>query len=177
MAPPRKDPNASKVDLHVTYVPMSAPVNFVDHRTICYTAANSVHFWDLEKNSTSSFPTPTYAITKMCSNDEKGLIAFCEGGAHPQVYVFSVNPYKLLFTLSDLAELELADMAFSSCGSRLYALSRATSKKLTVFSMKTGQLLPGCEIQLPLRFDKVCVYPGHKMWIIPWFLMMGMIFL
>lgn len=162
MAPPRKDPNASKVDLHVTYVPMSAPVNFVDHRTICYTAANSVHFWDLEKNSTSSFPTPTYAITKMCSNDEKGLIAFCEGGAHPQVYVFSVNPYKLLFTLSDLAELELADMAFSSCGSRLYALSRATSKKLTVFSMKTGQLLPGCEIQLPLRFDKVCVYPGHK---------------
>ena len=93
--------------------------------------------------------------------------------------------------------------------------ARATSKKLTVFSMKTGQLLPGaggekelktpannlrptffhpfffffhffyprnhvfpcfshffqhffggfgpgCEIQLPLRFDKVCVYPGHK---------------
>ena len=36
---------------------------------------------------------------------------------------------------------------------------------------------PGCEIQLPLRFDKVCVYPGHKVWIIPWFLMMGMIFL
>jgi len=118
--------------------------------------------------------------------------------------------------------------------------ARATSKKLTVFSMKTGQLLPGaggekdlktptcqqletkvfhhffhfflqgtmffpffqhffggfghvlrtsamiqghpfvgpgCEIQLPLRFDKVCVYPGHKVWIIPWFLMMGMIFL
>jgi hypothetical protein len=121
--------------------------------------------------------------------------------------------------------------------------ARATSKKLTVFSMKTGQMLPGaggekelktptcqqletkvfsfflpfvfffskkpcfsnffqhffggfgdvlrtsamiqghpfvgpgCEIQLPLRFDKVCVYPGHKVWIIPWFLMMGMIFL
>eukprot|EP00438_Fugacium_kawagutii_P030274 Skav225204 [mRNA] locus=scaffold1041:59681:80585:- [translate_table: standard] len=162
MGPPRKDPDASKVDLHVTYVPMSAPVNFVDHSTICYTAASSIHFWDLENNSTSSFPTPTYAITKICANEEKGLVAFCEGGAHPQVFVFSVKPYKLLFTLSDLAELELADMAFSSCGSRLYALSRATSKKLSIFSMKTGQLLPGCELQLPLRFDKVCVYPGHK---------------
>lgn len=73
---------------------------------------------------------------------------------------------------------------------------RATSKKLTIFSMKTGQLLPGlnldmfervrnshmkkwqvmaspslnwkplgCELQLPLRFDKVCVFPGHKA---PW---------
>jgi len=162
MAPPKKDPDASKVDLHVTYVPLSAPVNFSNARTICYTAANSVHFWDLEANSTSSFPTPTYAITKMCANEERGLVAFCEGGANPQVYVFSLDPYKLLFTLSNLAELELADMAFSSCGSRLYALSRATSKKLTIFSMKTGQLLPGCELQLPLRFDKVCVFPGHK---------------
>eukprot|EP00913_Durusdinium_trenchii_P036057 g33739.t1 len=124
--------------------------------------SNSVHFWDMESNSTSSFPTPTYGITKMCANAEKGLVAFCEGGAHPQVYVYSCSPYKLLFTLSDLAELELADMAFSHCGSRLYALSRATSKRLTIFSMKTGRLLPGCELQLPLRFDKVSVYPGHK---------------
>lgn len=162
MAPPKKAPDASTVDLHVTYVPLSAPMNFTAPRTVCYAAANSVHFWDMESNSTSSFPTPTYGITKMCANAEKGLVAFCEGGAHPQVYVYSCSPYKLLFTLSDLAELELADMAFSHCGSRLYALSRATSKRLTIFSMKTGRLLPGCELQLPLRFDKVSVYPGHK---------------
>ena len=125
-------------------------------------------------------------------------------------------PFNLMprFTLSNLAELELADMAFSSCGSRLYALSRcpvegcntifcremtqhqkkvwifwrdlkkklcqikvceiwnflmwhsnhsaflvqdpefkspwcrATSKKLTIFSMKTGQLLPGLNLDM-----------------------------
>ena len=61
-----------------------------------------------------------------------------------QVYVYSCSPQKLLrdphpwqvwfrrkqkasavrFTITDLTELELADMAFSRCGSRLYALSR-----------------------------------------------------
>lgn len=60
-----------------------------------------------------------------------------------EVYVYSCSPCKLLFTFNDLAELELADLAFSRCGSRLYALSRATSKRLTIFSMKTGQMLPG----------------------------------
>ncbi|CAE7425604.1 unnamed protein product [Symbiodinium natans] len=53
-------------------------------------------------------------------------------------------------------------MAFSRCGSRLYALSRATSKKMQIYSMLTGRPLQGCELQLPLRFDKICVYPGHK---------------
>ncbi|CAJ1451865.1 unnamed protein product [Effrenium voratum] len=150
------------VDLHVTHVPLSAPINYVGPRTICYAAANSVHLWDLEANSVSSHSTPAYAISKMCSNPEKGLIAFSEGGSNPQVFVYSCSPYKLLYTFPDLAELELADLAFSRCGSRLYALSRATSKKLSIFSMKTGKPLPGCELKLPLRFDKVCVYPGHK---------------
>jgi len=61
-----------------------------------FRAVAEVHFWDLEANSTlganltagfgeffvvlyldsllrSSFPTPTYAITKMCANEERGL--------------------------------------------------------------------------------------------------------
>jgi hypothetical protein len=78
------------------------------------------------------------------------------------VFVYSVDPYKLLFTLSDVTELELADLEFSRCGSRLYTLSRATTKRLSVFSTATGAKLKGCDLQLPMRFDKISVYPGHK---------------
>eukprot|EP00439_Symbiodinium_sp_Y106_P068857 s1358_g11.t1 len=162
MPPPKKQPEASVVDLHATNVPLSAPINYVAPRTICYAAANSVHLWNLDSNSRSSFPTTAYAVTKLCTNVERGLVAYSEGGSQPQVYVYSCSPQKLLFTITDLTELELADMAFSRCGSRLYALSRATSKKLHIYSMLTGLPLQGCELQLPLRFDKVCVYPGHK---------------
>ncbi len=70
------------------------PFNF-GQRTfpaISFGCCAEVHFWDLEANSTlgavvahvwfgestsielrSSFPTPTYAITKMCANEERGL--------------------------------------------------------------------------------------------------------
>jgi hypothetical protein len=67
-----------------------------------------------------------------------------------------------LYTLADTTELELADLTFSREGSRLYTLSKATSKRLSVFSTKTGAKLKGCELDLPLRFDKIAVYPGHK---------------
>ena len=80
---------------------------------------------------------------------------------------------KLRFTIPELTELELADMAFSRCGSRLYALSRpnacafpllgscqttcavgrATSKKLQTYSMLTGQPLPGGG---PTRNFEIC---------------------
>ncbi|CAE7265476.1 Cfap43 [Symbiodinium pilosum] len=155
-------PGWFEVDLHATNVPLSAPINYVAARTICYAAANSVHLWNLDSNSRSSFPTTAYAVTKLCTNVARGLVAYSEGGSQPQVHVYSCSPQKLLFTIPELTELELADMAFSRCGSRLYALSRATSKKLQTYSMLTGQPLPGCEIQLPLRFDKISVYPGHK---------------
>jgi len=118
--------------------------------------------WNIVDGTREYIHTSSYTIAKICGNMARGLVAFCEGGTSPQAFVYSVEPRKLLFTLSDLTELELADLAFSKCGSRLYALSRATSKRLQIFSTKTGQVLPGCQLNLPLRFDKIAVYPGHK---------------
>ncbi|CAE8701235.1 unnamed protein product, partial [Polarella glacialis] len=162
MAPPRKAPEDGKVDFHASFVPLSAPVCFVNNRTVCYAVADNVCLWNIEDGSRSYLHTTVYGITKLCCNAERGMVAFCEGGASPQVFVYSMEPKKLMFTISDVAELELADMAFSRCGSRLYVLSRATSKKLAVFSMQTGLRLKGCDLDLPLRFDKLSVYPGHK---------------
>merc|ERR1719450_1296114 len=34
--------------------------------------------------------------------------------------------------------------------------------ELCVFSTVTGQMLPGCALALPMRFDRVSVFPGHK---------------
>eukprot|EP00441_Pelagodinium_beii_P015570 CAMPEP_0197663976 /NCGR_PEP_ID=MMETSP1338-20131121/58348_1 /TAXON_ID=43686 ORGANISM="Pelagodinium beii, Strain RCC1491" /NCGR_SAMPLE_ID=MMETSP1338 /ASSEMBLY_ACC=CAM_ASM_000754 /LENGTH=1775 /DNA_ID=CAMNT_0043242517 /DNA_START=13 /DNA_END=5340 /DNA_ORIENTATION=- len=162
MAPPKKPAQASKVDLHASHVPLSAPINFVGPRTVCYAVANQVCIWDLDADSKTYLPTTAYGITKLCTNVELGLVAFSVGGSFPQVLVYQLKPQKLMFTISDVAELELADLAFSRCGSRLYALARATSKKMCVFSMKTGERLKGCDLELPLRFDKISVYPGHK---------------
>ena len=44
--------------------------------------------------------TSAYSITKLAANAAKGLVAFSEGGTSPQVFVYSVVPYKLLVTLS-----------------------------------------------------------------------------
>jgi WD40 repeat protein len=106
--------------------------------------------------------TKAYGITRMAGCPANGYLAFCEVGTNPHVFVYSTQPAKFLFTLPNVSELELADLTFSSCGSRLYTVSRATSKRLNVFSTITGQQLPGCELALPVRFDKVSVFPGHK---------------
>eukprot|EP00930_Biecheleria_cincta_P052010 TRINITY_DN3722_c0_g3_i1.p1 TRINITY_DN3722_c0_g3~~TRINITY_DN3722_c0_g3_i1.p1 ORF type:complete len:1802 (-),score=452.39 TRINITY_DN3722_c0_g3_i1:21-5426(-) len=160
---PKKPAQEGQVDLHASHVPLSAPINFVGPRKVCFAVASNICIWDLDNNSKSYLQTSSYGITKLCTNPEKGLLAFCEGGSMPKIFVYSVKSQeKPLFTLSDCAELELADLAFDRSGSRLYALARATSKKLAVFSMLTGELLKGCELRLPLRFDKLSVYPGHK---------------
>jgi WD40 repeat protein len=160
--PPRKAPEDGTVDIHASFVPLTTPLSFVNHTTVCYVVGGSVCLWDYKSGKREFVHTSAYCITKICGNPERGLLAFCEGGTSPQVFVYSVDPNKLLFTLSDVTELELADLAFSRCGSRLYTLSRATTKRLCVFSMHTGKKLLGCEVELPLRFDKVSVYPGHK---------------
>lgn len=162
MAPPRKNVEDGQVDIQASFVPLSTPLSFVNDRIVCFPVANNVCAWNLEDDHRSYLHTTVFGITKLCCNSVRGLVAFCEGGAAPQVFVYSMETQKRLFTISEVAELELADLAFSRCGSRLYVLSRATSKKLAVFSMLSGLRLKGCDLDLPLRFDRLSVYPGHK---------------
>lgn len=160
--PPRKAMEDGKVDMHSTFTPLNTPLSFVSPTVVCCVVGSSVCLWDLEVGTKEFVYTAAYSIVKICGNPTKGLFAFCEGGTSPQAFVYGVEPRKLLFQLTDLTELELADFAFSRCGSRLFALSRATSKRLLVFSTKTGKKLSGCELSLPSRFDKIAVFPGHK---------------
>mmetsp|Transcript_129464 Transcript_129464/g.224872 ORF Transcript_129464/g.224872 Transcript_129464/m.224872 type:complete len:1745 (+) Transcript_129464:81-5315(+) len=160
--PPRKAAEDGQVDIHASYVPLTTPISFVSSSVICYVVGNNVCLWDIKYGNRDYLYTSAYSITKICGNAARGLVAFCEGGTSPQVFVYCIEPRRLMYTLSDVTELELADMAFSRCGSRLYTLSRATAKRLCVFSTLTGERLQGCETELPLRFDKVSVYPGHK---------------
>lgn len=164
MAPPRKPKEEGEVKVHASYGPLSAPLSFVSPTIVCMAIGGSLCIADLETGQKSYIHTEAYSITKLCANPTRRLVAFCEGGTNPKVFVYKVFPEKpsLLLSISDVTELELSDLAFSRCGSRIYALSRATSKRLAVYSSETGQRLPGCELSLPLRFDKVVVYPGHK---------------
>jgi WD40 repeat protein len=162
MAPPRKAVEDGEVDFHVSHAPLSTPLSFVSPTVLCYVAGNSVCLLDLEESTRSYLYTTAYGIARLASCPAKKLLAFCEGGTNPHVFVYSVDPTQILYTLSGVTELELADLAFSRCGSRLYALSRASSKRLTIFSMVTGQRMQGCELDLPMRFDKISVFPGHK---------------
>mmetsp|Transcript_56653 Transcript_56653/g.90019 ORF Transcript_56653/g.90019 Transcript_56653/m.90019 type:complete len:1753 (-) Transcript_56653:205-5463(-) len=160
--PPRKAQDEGVVDINVSFVPLTTPLAFVSPTIVCYVVGSNVCLWDYATGVREFIHTTTHSITKICGNPERGYLAFCEGGTKPQVFVWSVDPRKQMFALSDVTELELADLAFSRCGSRLYTLSRATTKRLCVFSTHTGRKLVGCEVDLPLRFDKVSVYPGHK---------------
>eukprot|EP00929_Paragymnodinium_shiwhaense_P022591 TRINITY_DN14393_c0_g1_i1.p1 TRINITY_DN14393_c0_g1~~TRINITY_DN14393_c0_g1_i1.p1 ORF type:complete len:1735 (-),score=585.53 TRINITY_DN14393_c0_g1_i1:78-5282(-) len=160
--PPRKSVEDGEVTFHSTQTPLTTPLSFVSNNVLCFVAGNSVGLLNIVDGTKTYFHTSTYGITRLASCPAKGLLALCEGGTQPNVYVYSVEPVKLMFTLTGVTELELADLTFSHCGSRLYALSRATSKKLTAFSTVSGQRLPGAEVALPVRFDKVSVFPGHK---------------
>eukprot|EP00928_Gymnodinium_smaydae_P070098 TRINITY_DN54035_c0_g1_i1.p1 TRINITY_DN54035_c0_g1~~TRINITY_DN54035_c0_g1_i1.p1 ORF type:complete len:1781 (+),score=503.89 TRINITY_DN54035_c0_g1_i1:158-5344(+) len=160
--PPRKPVEDGEVDFHAVQTPMTTPLVFASAGKLCYTAGGSVCLMDQASGERRYLHTTAYGISRLAACPKNGLLAFCEAGAQPQVFVYSTNPVKLRYTLSDTTELELADLAFSGCGSRLYALSRATSKKLTVFSTLTGSRLKGCELQLPARFEKLSVYPEHK---------------
>jgi len=160
--PTRKAVQDGQVAFHACYTPLSTPISFVSPTVVCCTVGDSICLWNIADNTREYLYTSAYSVSKVAGNPAKGLLAFCEGGTSPQVFVYQAKPARLLFTLSDITELELADLTFSSCGSRLYALSRATSRKLHVFSTETGQRLKGCQLDLPLRFDKISVYPGHK---------------
>lgn len=162
MPAPEKPAKQGQVNLHCAFAPLSAPLAFLSDRTVCFAAANNVCIWNVDDNSRSLLHTSVYGISKLCCNVARELVAFSEGGSSPQVYVYSMQPQRLLYRIPDVAELEIADLAFSRCGSRLYTLCRATSRKLCMFSMLTGKRLVGCDLDLPLRFDKICVYPGHK---------------
>jgi WD40 repeat protein len=165
MPPPQKRAADGQVDFHAVHAPLNTPLSFVSKSVVCCVHGNSVCLWDTDDGSRQYLHTTAHSITKISGNAAAGLLAFCEGGTSPQVFVYSVpvgGVPKLLFTLADTTELELADLAFSRDGSRLYALSKATSKRLSIFSAKTGAKLNGCQLDLPLRFDKVAVYPGHK---------------
>jgi len=162
MPPPRKAVQDGQVAFHACYTPLSTPVSFVSPTVVCCLVGDSVCLWNIQDGTREYLYTSAYSITKVAGNLARGLVAFCEGGINPQVFVYQAKPARLLFTLHDVTELELADLAFSRCGSRIYALSRASSRKLHVFSAETGEKLEGCELDLPMRFDKISVYPGHK---------------
>mmetsp|Transcript_66282 Transcript_66282/g.215662 ORF Transcript_66282/g.215662 Transcript_66282/m.215662 type:complete len:1692 (-) Transcript_66282:108-5183(-) len=162
MPPPRKAVDDGQATVHASFVPLSTPMSFASPDVVCCVVGSSVCLWNLTTGARDFIHTASHSISKICGNPAKGLVAFCEGGTSPQAFIYSLETRKQLFSLSNLTELELADMSFSACGSRLYALSRATSKRLLVFSTKTGQLLPGCDLKLPQRFDKIVVFPGHK---------------
>ena len=49
------------------------------------------------------------------------------------------------------AELALADLAFSGCGTRVYALARARTHKLSVYSLLTGLQLDHPLIEVRAR--------------------------
>mmetsp|Transcript_15588 Transcript_15588/g.33086 ORF Transcript_15588/g.33086 Transcript_15588/m.33086 type:complete len:1700 (-) Transcript_15588:374-5473(-) len=160
--PPRKSAEDGQADFHSAFSPLSTPLSFVSDNVVCCVVGNSVCLWNIETGKKDFIYHSAYSISKLCGDPAKGLLAFCEGGTSPQVFVYNTEPPKLLYTLSDITDLELADLVFSHCGTRLYALSRATAKRLCVFSTQTGQKLKGCDLDLPLRFDKISVYPGHK---------------
>jgi len=162
MQPPQKDAGTGEVDIHASFTPISAPLTFVSDDVACCAVGSSVCLWNVREDTREYIHTSSHSISKLCGNPTHGLVAFCEGGTNPKAFVYTVTPRKLLLTLSNLTELELADMTFSKCGTRLYALSRATSKRLQVFSTTSGAVLPGCDLALPQRFDKVSVFPGHK---------------
>lgn len=158
--PLRKSAEEGKVEIISSLAPLTGPLAFANSKVVCFVAGGSVCVWDLETETRRYIHTTVYSITRLCANPVKGLVAFCEGGTSPQILVYSVEP-RLLFTLSDVTELEVADLSFSRCGSRLYTLSRS-KMELCVFSTVTGQMLPGCALALPMRFDRVSVFPGHK---------------
>lgn len=161
--PPQKKVDEGQATFHAARTPPFGPLTFVSPEVVCYVVGNSICLRNTDSGQQDYIHTTVYSITKLCGNPAKGLLAFCEGGTSPQVFVYAVDPKpKLLFTLSDVTELELADLCFSACGSRLYTLSKAMSKRLMVFSTERGIKLKGCELELPMRFDKICVYPGHK---------------
>mmetsp|Transcript_5773 Transcript_5773/g.13698 ORF Transcript_5773/g.13698 Transcript_5773/m.13698 type:complete len:1748 (+) Transcript_5773:106-5349(+) len=160
--PPQKAAQDGKADIHASHGPLTAPLAFVAPLVVSHSVGGNVCLWNLEDDTKHYLYTNAYTVTKICGNVARGLVAFSEGGTEPRVFIYSLEPAKLLCTLVGVAELEIADLAFSRCGSRLYVLSRATSKRLLVYSTVTGKQLPGCEVDLPLRFDKVSVFPGHK---------------
>mmetsp|Transcript_38744 Transcript_38744/g.91098 ORF Transcript_38744/g.91098 Transcript_38744/m.91098 type:complete len:1764 (-) Transcript_38744:52-5343(-) len=160
--PPPKQIQDGKVDLHANHGPLTAPLAFVAPSVVSCSVSGNVCLWNLEDDSKHFLYTSVLAITKLAGNVARGYVAFSEGGTDPNVYVYSLEPAKLLFTVTGVAELEIADLSFSRCGSRLYVLTRATSKRLKIYSTVTGKELPGTEVTLPQRFDKVSVFPGHK---------------
>jgi len=161
--PPQKSAGDGQVAFHAAFTAPNGPLSFVSAESACCVVGASVCLWNLRTGEKDYLYTTAYSITKVCGNPARSLLAFCEGGTSPQVFVYSVKPKpKLLYTLSDVTELELADMCFSTCGSRLYVMSKATSKRLSVFSTERGEKLKGCDLKLPMRFDKISVYPGHK---------------
>lgn len=163
MPPPCKSEGIGDVKIHACHIPLSTPLSFVGPTSVVCTVGSSICLWNVAQGTREFIHTTSHSITKVCASASTGLLAYCEGGTSPQVYVYNTIPRRsLLFQLSDVTELELADLAFSRCGSRLYALSRATTKKLQIFSMKSGKLLPGCDVALPQRFDKVSIFQGHK---------------
>jgi len=160
--PPRKRVEDGQVEFHANFSPLTVPLAYVGATTVCFVSGGNVCLWDTESGSRDFLYVSTFSITKICGNPTAGLLAFCEGGTSPQVFVYNLNPQQLLHTFSDVSELELADLAFSSCGSRLYTLSRATTRRLCIFCVETGEKLNGCELSLPTRFDKLSVFPAHK---------------
>jgi len=160
--PPQKPTDEGQVDMHGSFVPCSTPLAFAANDVVCYVVGSNVHLLNIKTGTKDVIHTSVFGITKLAANPVKGLVAICEGGVSPSIYIYRVEDKECHFVLKDVTELELADLAFSRCGARLYTLSRATGKYLKAFLMATGKEMPGCMIELPSRFDKVCVFPGHK---------------
>lgn len=109
----------------------------------------------------SSLPDHLTSAKCITSCASEGLVAVASSGSHPSIFVFKVDAgdVHVKFVIPNVCDLDVPDMAFSACGSRLYILAKSIDMgRIIIYNTSYGSVLPGCDAILMLERDQVFFY-------------------
>ncbi|CAD7935748.1 unnamed protein product [Amoebophrya sp. A120] len=150
--------------LHYTSTPSLLSCAFCGTSTVVYVAGRHLCFFDTATETREFVPLPEGVFAAKCLAATGPYVALATSGIFPCIYVFKNRA--LEFVIPKAAELDIPDLQFSACASRLFALGKSsTATKLLIYSTADGSLLPGCENVTALQryqVDRLFVSPLDK---------------
>ncbi|CAD7947262.1 unnamed protein product [Amoebophrya sp. A25] len=154
----------TSASLNYTATPSLLSCAFCGPTQLVYVAAKHLCFLDIVTETREFVPLPEGVYAAKCLAASGKYVALATSGIFPCIYVFADK--KLFFVIPKVAELDVPDLQFSACSTRLYALGKSTSStRFLVFNTADGSILPGCEnvSSLPrYQLDRLFVSPLDK---------------
>lgn len=166
MAPAQAKSVFTEAMLHYTSCPSALTLAVCGPTTVCYVTGKHLCFYNTasETREFAALPEGVYTAKSIAANIPAGLVAIVTSGPKPCIYLFGIESKRLKFIIPEVAELDVPDMQFSHCGSRLFVIAKGqVANTFQVYTTTDGSILPGCEQILPaVPCTQIFPHPSNK---------------